>query len=40
MELVKPPQSRLITIEGGGHDLTVSHPKEVTEAIVKFVKGS
>ena len=39
MELVKPPQSKLITIVGGEHDLTVSHPKEVTDAIVQFVKG-
>lgn len=39
MELVPPPKSRLVTIEDGHHDLTVSHPEEVTDAIVDFLLG-
>ena len=39
MEVVPEPKSRLVTIEGGMHDLTVSHPREVTDAIVQFIRG-
>ncbi|TFY71975.1 hypothetical protein EVG20_g1011 [Dentipellis fragilis] len=30
------PQSTLITIQGGRHDLTISHPETISDAIVRF----
>ncbi|KAI5120314.1 hypothetical protein M0805_000374 [Coniferiporia weirii] len=31
------PKSTLLTVEGGSHDLTVSHPDVVVDAVVKFL---
>ncbi|EJD01733.1 alpha/beta-hydrolase [Fomitiporia mediterranea MF3/22] len=33
------PNSKLLTVEGGHHDLTLSHPKLVTEALVDFFRS-
>ncbi|KZT29514.1 alpha/beta-hydrolase [Neolentinus lepideus HHB14362 ss-1] len=30
------PNSELVTIEGGSHDVTLSHPKAVTDALLRF----
>jgi len=30
------PQSELITVQGGGHDLTVSHPETIVSAFTRF----
>ena len=30
------PNSKLITIEGGHHDLTLSHPDDVCDALLQF----
>ena len=30
------PQSELITIQGGGNDLTVSHPETIVSAFTRF----
>jgi len=32
------PNSTLLTIEDGGHDLTISHPSLVSEALIKFFR--
>ncbi|KAL0569725.1 hypothetical protein V5O48_012240 [Marasmius crinis-equi] len=37
---LKGCHSKIITIDGGGHDLTHSHSKEVVEHIYKWVHGS
>lgn len=29
-------QKELITVEGGGHDLTLSHSKEINDALLAF----
>ena len=34
------PSSELITIEDGGHDLTVSHPQEVVDALLHWFSAS
>ncbi|KAK7038729.1 hypothetical protein VNI00_010614 [Paramarasmius palmivorus] len=39
-ETLKGCHSKVVTIEGGGHDLTISHSKEIVEAIVKWAKRS
>lgn len=31
------PETELVTVEGGAHFLSASHPKEVDEALIKFV---
>lgn len=31
------PDAQLVTIEGGAHFLSVSHPKEVDNALISFV---
>lgn len=31
------PHSELITVEGGGHDLTVSHPETIVSALMRFL---
>lgn len=33
------PSARLFTVEGGGHDITITHAKEVGEELVQFFKG-
>ncbi|KDQ63984.1 hypothetical protein JAAARDRAFT_27662 [Jaapia argillacea MUCL 33604] len=33
------PTSSLVTIEGGGHDLTLSHPERVSDALLGFFGG-
>jgi pimeloyl-ACP methyl ester carboxylesterase len=30
------PRSELITIDGGGHDLTISHPDTINNALLRF----
>ena len=30
------PRSELITVQGGGHDLTVSHPETIVSAFTRF----
>ncbi|KAI0638573.1 alpha/beta-hydrolase [Trametes polyzona] len=32
------PHSELVTIEGGPHDITISHPNEVSNAILQFLE--
>lgn len=34
---VNSPDAQLVTVEGGAHFLSASHPKEVDEALIKFV---
>jgi pimeloyl-ACP methyl ester carboxylesterase len=31
------PHSELIAVEGGGHDLAVSHPETIVSALMHFV---
>ena len=31
------PRAELVTIEGGSHDVTTSHPDEVADALIKFL---
>ncbi|KAI0076964.1 alpha/beta-hydrolase [Panus rudis PR-1116 ss-1] len=33
------PQAELVTIEGGKHDITLSHPSEVVDTLTKFFKS-
>ncbi|KAH9833872.1 alpha/beta-hydrolase [Rhodofomes roseus] len=33
------PSAQLLTIEGGSHDITITHAKEVGAALVRFFKG-
>lgn len=33
------PGAELVTIEGGGHDITISHPREVGDALLRFFRG-
>ncbi|KAF9812764.1 hypothetical protein IEO21_06014 [Rhodonia placenta] len=33
------PGAELVTIGGAGHDITISHPQEVGEALVQFFRG-
>jgi pimeloyl-ACP methyl ester carboxylesterase len=35
---VNSPDARLVTVEGGAHFLSGSHPKEVDQALIEFVK--
>lgn len=35
--LVNSPDAELITVEGGAHFLSASHPKDVDEALIRFV---
>lgn len=30
------PRSELITVQGGGHDLAVSHPETIVSAFTRF----
>ena len=34
------PNSKLITVDGGNHDLTLSNPKVVCEALVDFLRST
>lgn len=34
------PQAELITIEDGGHDLTISHPDTITSEFVRFFESA
>ena len=31
------PHAELVTIEGGPHDITISHPDEVSRALLNFL---
>ena len=33
------PAARLFTVEGGGHDITITHAEEVGRALVRFFEG-
>lgn len=33
------PTARLLTVEGGGHDITITHAREVGEALVQFFES-
>ncbi|KAG6333007.1 hypothetical protein ID866_6084 [Astraeus odoratus] len=34
------PQAELVTIEGGGHDITITHASEVNDALLRFLSSS
>lgn len=34
---VNSPDAKLVTVEGGAHFLSASHPKEVDAALIEFV---
>lgn len=31
------PQAELVTIDGGKHDITLSHPEEVSRRLIEFL---
>ena len=33
------PSARLFTVDGGGHDITITHAAEVGDALVRFFRG-
>ncbi|KZV72367.1 alpha/beta-hydrolase [Peniophora sp. CONT] len=33
------PRSKLVTVEGGGHDLTIERPEEVNRALIEFLEA-
>jgi len=35
---VNSPDARLVTVPGGAHFLSASHPKDVDQALIEFVK--
>lgn len=38
--ITQKAHKKLVIVEGAGHDLTVSHPKEVLDALIALLSGS